>query len=123
MSTKRIVLWCLMTAVAIVGVAAWMDSSISRLKRHLPAGKCFSVGFALEMYVEKYGKLPPIVTVGPKNEPYHSWRILLMEFMDTDLYRAYDFDLPWNHEHNRKVALLRNHFRPPSEQFSRVSEG
>lgn len=74
------------------------------------AGVCFSIGAALERYFHKYGRFPPAVVLGPDKSPYHSWRILIQEFMDTELYTEYDFEHPWDHEKNRKVLNTRNHF-------------
>jgi hypothetical protein len=120
MPAKHRLLWYLIIIAFIIGVAVWMHSASKAVLLRVNApGKCFSIGFALEMYMEKYGKLPPYVVYGPNKEPYHSWRILVMEFMDTDLHKKYDFALPWNHEHNRKVALLRNHFSVRADQTAR----
>jgi hypothetical protein len=106
--TKQFFIGSVIIIALIIGAAVLIRSSIQRTVRLEMAGKCDSVGLALEMYVEKYGKLPPYVVLGPNGQPYHSWRTLLMEFISTELHKEYDFTLPWNHENNRKVALRFN---------------
>jgi hypothetical protein len=110
MRTRYRCVWCITIIALIIGLAVRVNVSKERLVRNHMAGPCFSVGWALEMYANKYGKLPPYVVNGPNNEPYHSWRILLMETMDTNLYKEYDFTVPWSHEHNRQVASRFNPF-------------
>ena len=56
----------------------------------------------------------------------HSWRVLLLPFLDgDDLYKRYKFDEPWNGPNNRKLALDYPHqiYRCPShgEESDRTS--
>jgi len=34
----------------------------------------------------------------------HSWRALILEFVDRDLFQLYDFSEPWDGPNNRKLA-------------------
>ena len=49
----------------------------------------------------------------------HSWRVLILEFLDHDLYAQYDFNRPWNTPGNLAVAKMMKKdgpYRCPSEQ-------
>jgi hypothetical protein len=49
--------------------------------------------------------LPPAYVVGPDGRPWHSWRVLLLPYIEQDnLYRQYDFSEPWDGPNNRRLA-------------------
>lgn len=53
------------------------------------------IGLALHNYHQAYGCYPPAYTVDEQGRPMHSWRVLLLEFLDPKLYTQYDFGQPW----------------------------
>lgn len=62
------------------------------------------IGLALHAYHEKYDRFPPAYVLGPDGKPWHSWRVLLLPFLDENsLYERYRFDEPWNGPHNREL--------------------
>ena len=64
------------------------------------------IGVALHNYHETYGRLPPSVTYGRNGDPLHSWRVLLLPFLEQEgLYRQLRLDEPWDSPHN--MPLLR----------------
>ena len=65
---------------------------------------------AMSGYIAKYGCYPPAYAVDKQGRPMHSWRVLLLEFLDPDLYAQYDFNEPWNSSKNMMVAKkMENH--------------
>jgi type 1 glutamine amidotransferase len=64
--------------------------------------KCISL--AMQSYNDAKGHLPPAYVLGADGKPAHSWRILLLEFLDPDLLKEYSFKEPWNGPNNRKLA-------------------
>ena len=63
------------------------------------------IGLALHNYHDTYGSLPPAVVYGPDGKPWHSWRTLILPYLEEqDLYDRYRFDEPWNGPHNRRLA-------------------
>jgi len=73
---------------------------------------------------------PPAITVnGPDGKPWHSWRVLILPFIEEEaLYNEYRFDEPWNGPNNSKLASkMPDVFRCPSFQFDhenhKVAEG
>ncbi|MBI3864563.1 MAG: DUF1559 domain-containing protein [Planctomycetia bacterium] len=63
------------------------------------------LGLALHAYHEKYGSFPPAYFVDAHGNPAHSWRVLILPFIDQqDLYDQYRFDEPWNGPNNSRLA-------------------
>ncbi len=76
--------------------AACRDNCTNHLKR---------IGLAMHNYQEKYGCFPPAYIPDENGKPKHSWRVLILPFMDYQpLYAAYRFDEPWNSMHNMELA-------------------
>lgn len=50
------------------------------------------------------GKYPPAYVLGPDGRPWHSWRILLLPYIEQQaLFDAYRFDEPWNGPNNSRL--------------------
>lgn len=65
------------------------------------------IGLAMWSYHDKYDSFPPEYTVDEEGNPLHSWRVLLLPYMDEDvLYQNINLDEPWNSEHNRQFHDL-----------------
>jgi len=65
---------------------------------------------ALHNYHDVYGAFPPLHTVDEEGNPLHSWRVLILPFIEQSaLYEAIRLDEPWDSEHNRQF-----HDRMPS---------
>jgi Protein of unknown function (DUF1559) len=65
------------------------------------------LALAMHNYHDAYGCFPPAYIADKGGRPMHSWRVLLLPFMEFDsLYKEYRFDEPWNGPHNRKLAEL-----------------
>lgn len=55
------------------------------------------IGLALHNYHEKYQEFPPAYTVDEHGQPLHSWRTLILPFIDQEkLYQSIDLSKPWN---------------------------
>ncbi|MBI3860276.1 MAG: DUF1559 domain-containing protein [Planctomycetia bacterium] len=65
------------------------------------------IGLALHNYHETYGCLPPAYIADANGRPMHSWRVLLLPYLDqTPLYQSYRFDEPWDGPNNSKLAKI-----------------
>ena len=63
------------------------------------------IGLAVHNFISVHGKLPPAVIYGPDGKPWHSWRVLLLPYLEAnDIYNAYDYSEPWDSPKNK--ALL-----------------
>lgn len=67
------------------------------------------IGLALHSYHDKHGSFPPAYTVDAQGNRLHSWRTLILPFMDEQkLYESIDLTKPWDHPANaiaRQTAL------------------
>lgn len=55
------------------------------------------IGLALHNYHDDYGSFPPAYTVDAMGRPLHSWRTLVLPYLEqTELYRKIDLSKPWD---------------------------
>ncbi len=78
---------------------------------------------AVANYESTFGSLPPAYVLGPDGRPWHSWRVLILPFLEqSEVYNAYRFDEPWDGPNNRKLAgkvgsiFLRSGLDPATRQ-------
>lgn len=63
------------------------------------------IALALNNYEQEYNALPPAYTVDANGEPLHSWRTLILPYLEQrSLYESIDLKKPWNDPANA-VAL------------------
>lgn len=63
------------------------------------------IALALHSYHDRYGSFPPAYVIGPDGKRRHSWRVLILPFVEQEaLYTLYQFDEPWNGPNNRALA-------------------
>lgn len=115
--------WILVVLLALGVWPAFEAISFARQKAQLSAsrGKLKQIGLALHNYHDKYDCFPPAYTLGPDGKPWHSWRVLLLPFLDEQkLYDRYRFDEPWDGPHNRELQALRPESYASALQQSRL---
>jgi hypothetical protein len=62
------------------------------------------VALALRNYHSAHGALPPAVLYSPEGKPLHSWRVLILPYLEYgDLYREFRLDEPWDSDHNIRL--------------------
>jgi len=60
---------------------------------------------ALHNYHEDHGTFPPVFIADEHGVPIHSWRVLLLPYLEEQaLFEEYRFDEPWNGPNNQKLA-------------------
>jgi hypothetical protein len=60
---------------------------------------------AFERYHDDHGHYPPACVYDAQGRSMHSWRVLLLPYLDEDaLFKAYDMKEPWNGPNNSKLA-------------------
>ena len=66
------------------------------------------IGLALHNYHDAYGSFPPAYTVDAKGRPLHSWRTLILPYLDAGpLYQQIDLSKPWDDPANLKAGQER----------------
>jgi uncharacterized protein DUF1559 len=62
------------------------------------------IGLALHNYHDVYGSFPPAFVADASGKPMHSWRVLILPFIDQQpLYSQYDFSEPWDGPNNSRL--------------------
>jgi hypothetical protein len=105
----RLTIRQMMVIVPLLGVLCWQlglafQRSIEAGEQARCSANLAAIGVALHQYHEKHGHLPSAFVVDASGRPAHSWRVLLLEFLDPGLFREYDMSEPWDGPHNRKLA-------------------
>ena len=110
-ATSRFSWWrvgCLMVAIVLVAIALLLPETRSpreAARRSQCVNNLKQIAFALKNYEQQYGTLPPARTVDAAGRPLHSWRTLILPFMDQEnLYRHVDLGRPWDDPANAAVA-------------------
>lgn len=88
-------------------------------KTSASSGRLKVIGLALHNYHDTYGELPPPYIADENGKPMHSWRVLILPFIEEgDLYDQYDFDEPWDGPNNRLLMSQ----RPDAYSNPRISD-
>jgi prepilin-type processing-associated H-X9-DG protein len=62
------------------------------------------MGLAMHNFHASNTAFPPAVIYGPDGKPWHSWRVLILPYLESiDLYNAYDFSQPWDSPKNKPL--------------------
>ena len=126
MTQKEVV--ALLVAISLVGVfVAWvfpaMQASTSR-----PRSPCSNnlkqIGIAVHNYHDTYGCFPPAYIADASGRPMHSWRVLILPFLEQQaLYARYDFSEPWDGPNNRQLAAeMPRVYRCPQDKAQGASD-
>ncbi len=87
---------CLLPAWSRAGPAAYRAQCMNNMR---------NIALALQMYHDVYDSLPPAYVADANGRPMHSWRVLILPFLEErDLYEQYRFDEPWNGPNNSQLA-------------------
>ena len=122
-SNRRLVWAVAMAVVGIVGMLATVvflapslkkrvDSMVAELvlksTGHGPPKcqyKLRQIGIALQNYHAANGSFPPAYTVDENGQRLHSWRTLILPYMEGhSLYNRFDMTEPWDSPTNQKAA-------------------
>lgn len=101
----------LVVVLACLWGAFWLlvpdGGSHSSPRREQCARNLKTVALAMHHYCERNGCLPPAYVADKNGRPIHSWRALLLPYMEGEAKRLgdrYNFDEPWDSPGNRKVT-------------------
>ena len=63
------------------------------------------IALAFHNYQDTYGSFPPAYIPDENGQPKHSWRVLILPFLEQSrIYEQYKFDEPWNSPNNMAVT-------------------
>ena len=103
--------WILQGFAALGGLVLLAAFSMPAVRQSRPAAKrsqCKNnlkqIGLALHNYYETYNTLPPAYTIDNNGKPRHSWRTLLLPYMEQGaLYNSINLNKPWDDPENLKL--------------------
>jgi hypothetical protein len=77
----------------------------------------------MQNHQDQRGDLPPLYIADPQGRPLHSWRVLLLPYMEQQLlFQQIRLNEPWDSEHNRQFhSQMPSFYLCPSSSHSRES--
>lgn len=117
--------------VMVVLLALWLTDIRHRQQFIDPASRITrcrnnlkQIGLAIHNYHEDHGVFPPAYLSGPSGEPAHTWRVLLLPYIDEqETYDLYRLSEPWNSPHNATLQdRMPEAYRCPSHLDRRTAD-
>ena len=97
-----LVVGCVLAALA--ALARLTEPAAHRSRRAQCVNNLKQIAIALHNYHAAYNVFPPGYIADGSGRPMHSWRVLLLPYLDEQsLYAEYDFSEPWDGTHNIKL--------------------
>jgi type II secretory pathway pseudopilin PulG len=100
----------LLSLLAVVGILAILVALLlpavrvarEPARRSQCSNNLKQIGLALHMYRDEHGSLPPAYTVDADGKPLHSWRTLILPYLEHQtLYDKIDLSKPWDDPVNK----------------------
>ena len=96
----------LLVVIAIIGVLVGLllpavQAAREAARRMQCSNNLKQIALPMHNYESTYRSLPPAYTVDENGTPLHSWRTLLLPYMEQQaLYQKIDLTKPWDHPEN-----------------------
>lgn len=110
----------LLTVLGIIAIVIFLMLPLVRTAR--PAAHrnaCMNnlrqIALALQAYADTYNALPPAYTTDADGKPLHSWRTLILPYIDQrQLYESIDLTKPWDDPVNAEACRSMYGYQCPS---------
>lgn len=111
-SSRTRKIWRLLGGLVVVGILVCLFLPAKQHNGGTPRSTCANnlrnINMALIHYRIMRGAYPPAYTVDANGKPLHSWRTLILPYLDrNDLYQSIDLSKPWDDPVNAKAAKMR----------------
>jgi prepilin-type processing-associated H-X9-DG protein len=98
-----------LVVIVLLGLAPLLMPGIETHREVSPRAWCLNnlhlIASALQAYHQANGCFPPAYIADKNGKPMHSWRVLILPYLDLpDLYKLYDFSQPWDGPKNKMVS-------------------
>jgi hypothetical protein len=91
-------------ALFLWGILPLMGFDAETARHQRIQEKITRIANALRQYHDDYGRLPPPVVYDDQGKPMHSWRAMVLPYLDDEqLFQDYRFDEPWDSSHNTQL--------------------
>jgi prepilin-type N-terminal cleavage/methylation domain-containing protein len=119
----------LLVVIAIIGVVIALllpnvRTGRGAARRNHCQNNLKSIALALSAYEEEHGTLPPAYTVDEQGNQLHSWRTLILPYMEqAALYKTIDLAKPWDDPVNDKArdTIVEAYQCPSSPKLNEVT--
>jgi len=108
------------TAFLVWQLMPYLGHPPSANHRRTCRNNLMDIVIALQCYHDKCGSFPPAYVADASGRPMHSWRVLLLPYLEQEsLYKRYNFNEPWDGPNNSKLAAhMPAVYRCPSDARS-----
>lgn len=109
--------------MCLIGLLLPAYSSVSEAARRVMCvNQMKQIALALQNYHSANGSFPPAYIADKNGKPMHSWRVLILPYMEYDsLYKQYNFNEPWDGPNNKKLLAMRPYdYACPSDPKARA---
>lgn len=99
-----LVVGLILVILAAFGLSIYVfNASRKEAQRMHCSNSMKEITLALHKYHDVYNAFPPLYTVDNNGKPLHSWRVLILPFIEQNvLYSEIRLDEPWDSEYNRQ---------------------
>jgi len=104
--------------LAFVMLFTAVDAAREAARRSSCTSPAKQIALAMHYYHDQYKSFPPAYTVDKSGKPLHSWRVLLLPYLEQQkLYDEIRLDEPWDSEHNSQFhSRVLQTFHCPSDK-------
>jgi prepilin-type processing-associated H-X9-DG protein len=96
------------TAIPVALLLPAVQAAREAARRSACTNNLKQIAIALHSYHDTYKTFPPAYIADKDGKPMHSWRVLILPFLeDPDaaaIHKEYDFNEPWDGPNNKKLA-------------------
>jgi prepilin-type processing-associated H-X9-DG protein len=130
-STAAIVVVCIVGILACCGIAVVpalllpaVQATRTAAQRTQSANNLKQIGLALISYHDEKGTFPPAYTVDADGKPLHSWRVLILPYLEEPgLFSQIRLDEPWDSPHNRQFhSRMPRAFMAPGQTTGQTTD-
>jgi hypothetical protein len=99
-----VIMGCLVFAALQYGSQTVTQLAANR-QRNTSMRNLEKIAAALNAYAADHGRYPPPVLYGPGKVKLHSWRVLILPYLDEEeLFDQFDLNKPWDDQSNIQLA-------------------
>jgi hypothetical protein len=113
----ELLLLILVTCALIELLLPAVQSAREASRRSVCMNNMKQIALAMRSYEIAHGTLPPPFVADANGTPVHSWRVLLLPYIEEEpLFKKYNLDEPWDGPNNSKLAAqMPDVYRCPSD--------
>lgn len=116
-SSGQVIRWVAAATISLVALVAivmliirYGGQSMQTLQANRMRGLCIqnieTIADAMRAYAKDYGTFPPPARLAPDGTPLHSWRVLLLPYLNQrELYDKFRLDEPWSSQNNQALVF------------------